>query len=256
MNTKTVLITGATSGIGKACAEIFAHNGYQLIITGRREERLKAFANELKDNYNSKVCTLAFDIRSQTAVEQAVAAIPPSFSPVDVLVNNAGLAAGADPIDKGLLTDWEAMIDTNIKGLLYISQCIIPTMIARQSGHIINIGSVAGRITYPNGNVYCATKNAVKALSEGMRLDLVEYGIKVSLIAPGAVETEFSLVRLKWDEAAAAKVYENYEPLHAEDIADVVYYTASLPAHVNIDDVLIMPTAQANPYKFHKETKQ
>ncbi len=253
MSTKTVCITGATSGIGKACAEIFAQHQYNIIITGRRAERLETLKTELVARHNVQVLTLAFDVREQAQVEAAMNNLPTPFQVIDILINNAGLAAGADPIDQGLLSDWEAMVDTNIKGMLYMSRTIIPMMKERGQGHIINIGSIAGRITYPNGNVYCATKSAIKTLTEGMRLDLVDYGIKVSLVAPGAVETEFSLVRLKWDEAAAAKVYEGYEPLHANDIADVVYYTASLPPHVNIDDVLVMPTAQANPYKFHKK---
>lgn len=253
MSTQIVCITGATSGIGKACAELFAQRGYHLIITGRRAERLEALQTHLENSYNIKVHSLAFDVRLQTEVKTAIASLPKNFKTIDILVNNAGLAAGADPIDKGLKEDWEQMIDTNIKGLLYMSDAIIPSMKSQQKGHIINIGSIAGRITYPNGNVYCATKSAVKALSEGMRLDLVEYGIKVSLVAPGAVETEFSLVRLKGDQTAAKKVYEGYTPLSAQDIAEVVVFVASRPAHVNIDDLLIMPTAQANPYKFHKK---
>ncbi len=253
MNTKTVCITGASSGIGKACAQIFAQQQYNVIITGRRAERLEALKSDLIAQHKVKVLALAFDVRQQAQVEQMINTLPAPFQTIDILINNAGLAAGADPIDQGLLSDWEAMIDTNIKGLLYMSKAIIPIMKKRRQGHIINIGSIAGRMAYPNGNVYCATKSAIKTLTEGMRLDLVDYGIKVSLVAPGAVETEFSLVRLKWDQAAADKVYEGYEPLHAKDIADVVYYTASLPPHVNIDDVLVMPTAQANPYKFHKE---
>ncbi len=253
MNTKTVCITGATSGIGKACAQIFAQHQYNIIITGRRAERLEVLKTELISQYQVQVLALAFDVREQLQVEEAMNNLPAPFHTIDILINNAGLAAGADPIDQGLLGDWEAMVDTNIKGVLYMSRAIIPIMKKRCQGHIINIGSIAGRMAYPNGNVYCATKSAIKTLTEGMRLDLVDYGIKVSLVAPGAVETEFSLVRLKWDKEAAAKVYEGYEPLHAKDIADVVYYTASLPSHVNIDDVLVMPTAQANPYKFHKE---
>lgn len=250
---KIVLISGATAGIGEACAVEFAKNGYNLILTGRRAERLETTKSKLEKGYHVSVLTLNFDIRKQEQVEKAIASIPANFREIDVLVNNAGLAAGVNPIDKGVLSDWEQMIDTNIKGLLYLSKEIIPLLKARGKGHIINIGSVAGKMAYPNGNVYCATKSAVNALTEGMRIDLLPYGIKVSQIAPGAVETEFSMVRLKTDAKTANKVYSGYQPLAAEDIANVVYYTASLPPHMNINDVLVMPTAQANAYMYHKK---
>lgn len=249
---KTVFVSGATSGIGKACATKFACNGYQVIITGRRNERLIALKEKLEKDYKVAVLPLHFDIRNQQEVVDAVASIPNDFSDIDVLVNNAGLAAGANPIDKGLLSDWETMIDTNVKGLLYLSREIIPLMKARGVGHIINIGSVAGKMVYPNGNVYCASKSAVQALTEGMRIDLIPYGIKVTQIAPGAVETEFSMVRFKGDIKAAKQVYNGYEPLKAKDVADVVFYTTTLPPHANINDILLMPTAQANAYVYYK----
>jgi len=250
---KIVLISGATAGIGEACAMEFAKQSYDLILTGRRKERLEALKSKLQKKYHISVHTLNFDIRNQKEVKQAVASIPAEFRQIDILVNNAGLAAGVNPIDKGVLSDWEQMIDTNVKGLLYLSREIIPIFKERLSGHIINIGSIAGKMAYPNGNVYCATKSAVQALTEGMRIDLLPYGVKVTQVAPGAVETEFSLVRLKGDQEAASKVYNGYQPLKAEDIANVVLYTAGLPPHMNINDVLVMPTAQANAYIYHKD---
>lgn len=249
---KTVLISGATAGIGEACAIEFAKKGYQLVLTGRRLDRLKYLQEQLSKNYQVESYILSFDIREQSEVVSAIASIPDKFKNIDVLVNNAGLAAGVNPIDNGNIQDWEQMIDTNVKGLLYLTKEIIPILKEKKSGHIINIGSIAGKMTYPNGNVYCATKSAVQALTEGMRIDLIHYGIKVSQVAPGAVETEFSLVRLKGDANAAKKVYEGYQPLKAEDIAGVVTYIADLPPHMNINDVLVMPTAQANAYIYHK----
>lgn len=249
---KIVLISGATAGIGEACALEFAQHSYDLILTGRRKDRLELLKAKIEEKYKVSVHTLNFDIRNYDEVAKAVASIPADFRKIDILVNNAGLAAGVNPIDKGILSDWEQMIDTNVKGLLYLSKEMIPIFKERMSGHIINIGSIAGKMAYPNGNVYCATKSAVQALSEGMRIDLLPYGVKVTQIAPGAVETEFSLVRLKGDQESASKVYDGYQPLKAEDIANVVYYTASLPPHMNINDVLVMPTAQANAYLYHK----
>jgi len=249
---KTILISGATAGIGEACAIEFAKKGHQLILTGRRTERLAAFKEKLENDYSVKVLSLNFDIRNQEEVAKAVASIPDAFRNIDILVNNAGLAAGVNPIDQGNLEDWEQMIDTNLKGLLYLSKEIIPIFKGKNAGHIINIGSIAGKMAYPNGNVYCATKSAVQALTEGMRIDLLPYGIKVSQVAPGAVETEFSLVRLKGDHQAAKNVYKGYQPLVAEDIANVVSYISDLPPHMNINDVLVMPTAQANAYMYHK----
>jgi len=242
---KLTLITGATSGIGQACTEKFAANNHDLIITGRRESRLKELAEKLKKNFGIQVLPLSFDIRNKKEVDESVAKIPSDWK-VEILLNNAGLAAGLSPIQEGSVEDWEQMIDTNIKGLLYISKAIIPKMIEQGKGHIINIGSIAGKEVYPQGNVYCASKHAVDALTKGMRLDLLPHGIKVSQVAPGLVETEFSLVRFKGDTEIAEKVYQGYEPLKGEDVADAAYYIASLPPHVNINDLLIMPTAQAN----------
>ena len=245
-NQKTVVITGATAGIGEACAHIFAKNGYQLILTGRRQERLEKLASALSSKYQSKILCLAFDVRNFEATQKALNSLPNDWSQIDILINNAGLAAGFGPIQDGDINDWNRMIDTNLKGLLHVSKCIIPLMTARNAGHIINIGSIAGKEVYLNGNVYCATKAAVDAITKGMRIDLLKYGIKVTQVAPGAVETEFSLVRFHGDEAAAAKIYEGFTPLTAKDVADVVYYAATLPAHVNINDIIVVPTAQAN----------
>ncbi len=250
---KTILITGATAGIGKATAELFAQNGHTLIITGRRADRLHTLADELRNKYGIEVLTLNFDIRNNEEVEQSIASLNGSWKNIDVLVNNAGLAVGLNPIQSGVLEDWERMIDTNIKGLLYITRVVAPMMIERGKGHIINIGSIAGRETYPNGNVYCATKYAVDSLSKGMRMDLLPHGIKVSQIAPGAVETEFSVVRFKGDQKRADGVYKGYQPLSPEDIAGAVYYVATLPPHININDLLIMPTAQASAGLFNKQ---
>lgn len=240
------LITGATSGIGKSTAIQFAKNGYHLIITGRRADRLEALKKELENNYNIKVLPLCFDIRIQQETEAAIHSIPESFLPLDVLVNNAGLAAGLAPIQDGQLDHWEKMIDTNVKGLLYVTKAVTPFMIKAGKGHIINIGSIAGKEVYPNGNVYCATKHAVDALNKGMRMDLLHHGIKVSAVNPGMVETEFSVVRFDGDETRARKVYEGMQPLNPEDVAETVYWVATRPAHVNINDVVIMPSVQAS----------
>lgn len=241
---KTAFITGATSGIGKACAVKFSQNNYHLILTGRREDRLLKLKNELEKEFENKVITLTFDVRDREAVKNAIATI--SDKTINVLVNNAGLAAGMDNIQDGSMDDWDQMIDTNVKGLLYVSRAIAPMMVEKKSGHIINIGSIAGKEVYPKGNVYCASKHAVDALTKGMRIDLLESGIKVSQIAPGAVETEFSMVRFKGDKETADNVYKGFEPLHAEDIAEAAFYVTTLPPHVNINDLLIMPTAQAS----------
>lgn len=250
---KIVLISGATAGIGEALAWKFAENKYNLIITGRRLERLEKIKLELINKFNIEVLTLNFDIRKLNEVENAIHSIPETWQNIDILINNAGLAVGATPIQEGIYDDWERMIDTNIKGLLYISRNIIPLMKARGKGHIINIGSLAGKQVYPNGNVYCGTKAAVQAITEGMRIDLVNYGIKVTQIAPGAVETEFAMVRFKGDSDAAKNVYKGYKPLTANDIAEVTYYTTTLPEHVNINDLLITPIAQANAYVYNKK---
>ncbi len=241
-----VLVTGATSGIGRSTAEIFAKNGHDLIITGRRKERLQEFSDHLRRSYGVRVHDLCFDVRQLKEVEVAVAGIPKDFKDIDILVNNAGLAAGLSPIQDGSIDHWERMIDTNIKGLLYMTKEICKGMIARKKGHIINIGSIAGKEVYANGNVYCATKHAVDALNKGMRIDLLPHGIKVSAINPGMVETEFSIVRFDGDSDRAKKVYEGMKPLSPEDIAETIYWVANRPAHVNINDVIIMPTVQAS----------
>ncbi len=250
---KIALVTGATSGIGKATARQLAEKDFNLIITGRRKERLEELANELKQKYNCETIILNFDIRKQAEVDKAIDSLPENWKNIDVLVNNAGLAAGADPIYDALLDDWERMIDTNIKGLLYISKKVMPFMMKRKSGHIVNIGSIAGKQVYPNGNVYCATKFAVDALTKAMRIDLLKHNIRVTQIAPGAVETEFSIVRYHGDKDKADNVYKGYTPLFAEDIANAIVFAVTRPAHVNIADVLIMPTAQANPYYWNKK---
>lgn len=239
-------ITGATAGIGKATAEIFAKNGYNLIITGRRKDRLDTFSQELKNRFQIEVLSLNFDVRNINEVKSVVESIPEKWKKIDVLVNNAGLAVGLNTIQDGVLDDWERMIDTNVKGLLYITRTLAPLLIAQKSGHIINLGSIAGKEVYANGNVYCATKHAVDALSKSMRIDLLPHHIKVTAIHPGMVETEFSIVRFKGDEDRANTVYKGLQPLKAEDIAETIYWTASRPAHVNINDIIIMPSVQAN----------
>jgi len=242
---KIALITGATSGIGEACAHTFAQEGYHLILLARRKDRLAKIANHLADKYAVEVKLVIADVSNKDTLSAALGVLPDEWKKVDVLVNNAGLSQGLDPIDKGNTDDWDTMIDTNVKGLLYVTKIVSNWMIPHQSGHIINIGSIAGKEVYPNGNVYCASKHAVDALSKAMRIDLLPYGIKVTEINPGMVETEFSVVRFKGDEDRAKKVYENLEPLIADDIADAIWYVVSRPKHVNINDMLIMPTAQA-----------
>ncbi|MAC94555.1 MAG: NAD(P)-dependent oxidoreductase [Flavobacteriales bacterium] len=249
---KIALITGATSGIGKACAELYAKNQYNIIITGRREERLSQLKAELESTYSVEVLSLCFDVRSNDEVVKAFESLTGKWKSIDVLVNNAGLAKGLSSIQNGDLDHWEQMIDTNVKGLLYVSKAIMPLMIELKHGHIVNVGSIAGKEVYPNGNVYCATKHAVDALTKAMRIDLLPHKIKVSAVCPGAVDTEFSEVRFDGDKEKAEKVYLGYEPLKAEDIADAIYFMTSRPAHVNINDLLIMPTAQASATQFDK----
>lgn len=241
---ETALITGATSGIGKATAELFAANGINLILCGRRQERLDDLQAALETKTN--ILTLNFDIRDRSAVSEAIASLPEDFSNVDILINNAGNAHGMDTIDQGSLDDWDAMLDINVKGLLYISKAIIPQMVDRKSGHVINIGSTAGKEVYAKGNVYCASKHAVDAINQGMRIDLNAHGIRVGAVNPGLVETEFSTVRFKGDEERSENVYKGFQALKAEDIADIIHFVVTRPYHVNIADLVVMPTAQAS----------
>lgn len=246
------MVTGATSGIGKACAAMLARNGYNIIITGRRANRLNELAQHLENN-QVEVKTLVFDVRSKEEVEKAWHSLPEEWQQPDVLINNAGLAAGADPIHDGDWDDWEQMIDTNVKGLLAVSKTVMPGMISRKHGHIINVSSIAGKEVYANGNVYCASKHAVEAITKGMRIDLLPHNIKVSSISPGMVETEFSIIRYHGDKEKADKVYEGLTPLYAEDVADAVEFMITRPAHVNVNDMLLMPAAQASAVYNHRE---
>jgi NADP-dependent 3-hydroxy acid dehydrogenase YdfG len=250
---KIICITGASSGFGEACAQLFAEKQFNLIITGRRLEKLLELKATLEKKYGIEVHVLSFDVRNRLAVDEAFRSLPEHWKKIDILLNNAGLALGRDNFDEASIDDWEIMIDTNLKGLLYVSKAVLPMMILQKSGHIINIGSIAGKQVYQKGNVYCATKQAVQAISEAMRIDLLPHKIKVTAIHPGAVETEFSLVRLKQDATEAKKVYEGYKPLQAADIANVVFYTASLPPHVCINELEITCLAQANAYYLLKE---
>ncbi len=264
---RTILITGATSGFGEACARKFAAAGDHLILTGRRTDRLQALAKELETavpapqppapaaptpKSPTRILSLTFDVRDRAAVDFAIASIPPDWHNIDILINNAGLALGRDYFDDASLEDWETMIDTNVKGLLYVSKAVLPLMIPTGNGHIINLGSVAGKEVYEKGNVYCGTKFAVDAISRSMRIDLLRHRIKVTAIHPGAADTEFSIVRFKGDENLAQKIYQGYTPLHAEDVADAIFYCASLPPHVCINDLVISCTAQADAIYFYK----
>ncbi len=248
---KIVFITGATSGIGYATAIKFAEEGARLILSGRREDRLIKMSTEIKEKYHVDVFTLVLDVQKRSTLS-IMDRIPTEWQQIDILVNNAGLAAGMGPLHEGNPDDWDQMIDTNVKGLLWMSRAIIPGMVERKQGHIINIGSIAGKETYANGNVYCATKHAVDSLNKAMRIELVNYGIRVTLIAPGAAETEFSEVRFKGNKEMAKKVYEGYMPLQADDVADAIYYVASRPDHVCINEMIVMPTAQANTVHWNK----
>ena len=241
---KTVLITGATSGIGRATANLLAQHELKLILCGRREERLEEIQKELGSK--TPIHILNFDVRDRDMVISAIESLPETFSKIDVLINNAGNAHGLDPIDQGDMDDWDAMLDINVKGLLYVSKAVLPGMVERKSGHIINIGSTAGKEVYPKGNVYCASKHAVDAINQGMRIDLNAYGIRVGAINPGLVQTEFSQVRFKGDDARADKVYQGYQPLLPEDIAELIHFAITRPPHVNIADLVVMPTAQAS----------
>lgn len=250
---KIVCITGATSGIGYYSAIEFAKIGYNLIITGRRKERLIELEKELNNKYNVKVISLNFDVRKREEVEENLNSLPKEWKNIDILLNNAGLAAGKEPIFEGDYKDWDQMIDTNVKGLLYVSRIIIPWMKEREQGHIINICSIAGKEVYGGGAVYCASKAAVDSISKGMRIDCNPYNIKVTNICPGAVETEFSMVRFKGDKLKSDATYKGYKPLTGEDIAETILYCATLPSHVCINDLVITPTAQANTTTFHRK---
>ena len=250
---KTVFITGATAGFGKASALLFAANGYNVIINGRRADRLLALKEQLEKEYKVAALPLVFDVRDKKAVFDAVATLEGQWKAIDILVNNAGLALGRDLFDKASLDDWETMIDTNVKGLLYVSKAVTPLMIARGKGHVINLGSVAGKEVYEKGNVYCASKAAVDAITKAIRVDLLPHRIKATAIHPGAAETEFGLVRFKGDAVTAQKVYDGYKPLSAEDVAGVIYYCASLPDHVCINDLVLTCTAQANSFYTFRE---
>jgi 3-hydroxy acid dehydrogenase / malonic semialdehyde reductase len=243
---KIALITGATSGIGEACAHLFAREHYNLVLTGRRLDRLEKLAKKLNSKYNVEVAVSSFDVREREQVITNLDELPAKWKKVNVLINNAGLSQGLDPLQSGSYDDWDAMIDTNIKGLLYVSKVVSNWMIANKGGHIVNLGSIAGQQVYPSGNVYCATKFAVDALNQGMRIDLLPYGIRVTGVNPGAVETEFSEVRFKGDKERAKKVYDGFEPLAAADIAETIWFAVSRPPHVNINELTVMPTAQAS----------
>ena len=252
---KTILITGATSGFGEAAAYKFAANGWNLILTGRRKERLDAIENTINDKFAVNVLSLCFDVRNLNEVQNAVHSLPDNWRNIDVLLNNAGLAAGRGPIQTGEYEDWEQMIDTNVKGLLYMIREVSPLMIARNEGHIINVASLAGWEAYGGGNVYCGTKHAVRAISRSARIDLLQHNIKVSVISPGAADTEFSLVRFKGDKQKADAVYDGFKPLQAEDVAESIYFMASQPPHVNIEEIFILPAAQATATIVHKQNK-
>lgn len=247
---KTILITGATSGIGMATAKVFAQKGHQLILCGRRQERLEQLEAEL--SIQTTLHSLQFDVRDREAVFKAIDSLPDSFKQIDILVNNAGNAHGLSTIQDGNIDDWDAMMDGNVKGLLYVTKAILPTMIKNNKGFIVNIGSVAAKEVYPNGNVYCASKHAVDALSKSMRVDLSGHNIRVSAIHPGAVHTEFSEVRFKGDKKKAKNVYQGFEALQAQDIAEIIEFVTSRPSHVNIEDLIVYPTAQANTTTLHK----
>ncbi len=255
LSNKIVFITGATSGIGKACAEAFANEGANLILTARRISLLTKFANSLSKKYKIKTYTTQLDVRDNEQVKKVVVSLPKEWKKIDILINNAGLARGFSDIDEGNIEDWDEMMDTNVKGLLYVSRAILPLMVKRKKGHVINIGSVAGHSVYPKGNVYNASKFAVNAISKAMRLDLYQKDIKISTVDPGMVETEFSIVRFHGDKQHAKKVYQGMKPLTADDIADTVLYCATRPQHINIDEIIITPTAQASAIHVKRKVK-
>jgi 3-hydroxy acid dehydrogenase / malonic semialdehyde reductase len=253
MSRKIAFITGASAGIGQAAARTFASQQYNLVLAARRKEKLQQLASELQAQFGVSVLCLQLDVRNRTEVKQTIEGLPEEWKKINVLINNAGLASGLSPIDEGDIDDWDVMIDTNVKGLLYVTRSIIPLMKENKTGHIVNIGSIAGKEVYMNGNVYCATKHAVDALNKAMRLELAAYPVKVTAVHPGAVETEFSVVRFKGDEERAAKVYMGFENLVADDIADAIWYAVSRPAHVNINELVIMPTAQPMAGVIHRK---
>jgi 3-hydroxy acid dehydrogenase / malonic semialdehyde reductase len=252
MEKKIAMITGASAGFGKATAIRFAQHGYDLIITARRTGRLSELENMLNEEFGTKVLSLTMDVCNRKQVEQCISAIPHEMKHIDVLINNAGLASGLSHIQDADVEDWEAMIDTNLKGLLYVSRQIMPLMVERRSGHIINVSSIAGKDVYEKGNIYCATKHAVDSITKAMRIDLLRFGIRVTSVSPGAAETEFSIVRYKGDIQKARSVYNGFEPLNAEDVADIIWFAASRPAHVNISEITVTPTAQANAFYIQK----
>ena len=256
MNGKIILITGATAGFGEAMAYKFAQHGWNIIITGRRNDRLKKIEDDLSDLFGVKVLSLCFDVRKRNDVQQAILGLPQDWKKIDVLVNNAGLASGLSLIQDGNIDDWEIMIDTNVKGLLYVSRAVMPLMMENKSGHIINLGSIAGKEAYLKGNIYCATKFAVDAISKSMRIDLLQHGIKVTQISPGAAETDFSLTRFHGDAERAKKTYEGYTPLTAEDIADLAFFAATRPPHVVLNDIVVTPLAQANTSYIFKQPEK
>lgn len=249
---KTVFITGATAGFGEACAVKYAQNGYGLILNGRRKERLETLKASLEEEYGVSCYLLPFDVQNRKAVFEAIDSLPDEWQNIDVLINNAGLALGRDAFDEADLNDWDTMIDTNVKGLLYVSKAVMPMMVKNKSGHVVNLGSVAAKDIYDKGNVYCATKAAVEAISKAMRIELLPHSIKVTAIHPGAAETEFSLVRFKGNEETAKKVYEGFIPLSASDVADVIFYCTSLPVHMCINDLVLTSTQQANAIYIQK----
>jgi NADP-dependent 3-hydroxy acid dehydrogenase YdfG len=250
---KTVFITGATAGFGEACAIKFAQNGYGLILNGRRKDRLEELKRSLEEEYGAASYLLPFDVQKKEAVFAAVDSLPDEWKTIDLLINNAGLALGRDAFDEASLEDWDTMIDTNVKGLLYVSKAVVPLMVGQNRGHVINLGSVAAKDMYDKGNVYCASKAAVDAISKSMRIELLPHHIKVTAIHPGAAETEFSFVRFKGDEETAKKIYDGFQPLSAADVADVIFYCASLPPHVCINDLVLTCTQQANSIYFNKD---
>lgn len=255
LKNKIVFITGASAGIGEATAAAFAEKGAHLILTARRKDKLDHLSKTLKDKFGTESLCLSLDVTRQTDVQKTIDGLPGNWAEIDILVNNAGLGRGVDKIHEAQIGDWEEMIDTNIKGLLYVSRAVIPGMVKRKRGHVINLGSVAGHEVYPGGNVYCATKHAVDALTKGMRMDLVDTPVRISTVDPGLVETDFSIVRFKGDAERAKKPYENIKPLVGADIADIIVFVASRPAHVNINEVIVMPKAQASATMVHREAK-